>query len=162
MAHRGQIKTREGSAIYDSAFGKNPAPRRRERLVAGGHAGKFQREVTLDGGREIAFAAAIERPASVGALRIEQIFFQARFELEINRVHEMIEDDELGVHLRVRFERRVPVALGLLQRDERTLSAIDRVINFAGKLVAGRNRERRTVYFNCLSHISPVMESPRT
>src|SRR4029077_13976718 len=87
------------------------------------------------------------------------MFYQARFEFEIDRVHEVIEDDELRVHLRVRFERRVPVALGLLQRDKRVLSAIDRVVKLAGELVAGRNRDRRTVYFNCLSHKSPALRT---
>jgi len=50
----------------------------------------------------------------------------------------MVEDDELRVHLCVRLERRVPVALGLLQVEQRTLRAIDGVINLRDKLVMRR------------------------
>jgi hypothetical protein len=49
---------------------------------------------------------------------------------------EVIEDDELGVHLRWRFERGVPVTLGMLEGEQRTASAIDRPIQPGGKLIA--------------------------
>ena len=161
LPHRRQVEARERPAVHDSALRQNPAPRRRHRLVAGAHAGQLQREVTFDRGRQISFAALEKRPTAVGALRVEQVLLQPRLGLDVNRVHEMIEDDELGVHLRVRFERRVPVALGLLQREQRALRAIDGVIDLRDELVMRRHRDRAVSNFNCLRHLSSFMESRR-
>ena len=152
LAHRRQVKARQRPAIHDAALRQNPAPRRRHRLVAGAHAGQLQRKITFDRRRQIAFAALVKRPTPVRTLRVEQILLQARLGLDVNRVHEMVEDDELRVHLRVRLERRVPVALGLLQREQRALRAIDGVVDLRDELVMRRHRNRGISNLNRLSH----------
>src|ERR1019366_971432 len=132
------------------------------RLVTRAHAGELQRKITFDRPPQMAFAALVKRPAPLRTLNVQQMLLQPRFDLEIDRVHEMVEDDELRVHLRIRLQRRVPVALGLLQRDKRTLRAIYRVINLRDELVMRRHGNRRAANFNSLTHISPLPElSPR-
>ena len=123
-------------------------PRRGHRLITGVQAGELEREVTLDRRREISLAALIERPASVGALNIEQVLLQARLRLDIDRVHEVIEDDELRVHLGVGFECRLPVALRVLLRDQGLLGTSDRMIELRAEFVTWRNcRSRQAISY---------------
>ena len=148
LAHAGKVEAREGAAFLDTALGENPAPRLHHRLVAGAHAAQLQREVRFDTGREVSLAAGKNRPTAIGVLRIEQHLLEALFEVLVDRLHEVQEDDVLGIHLRVRFERGVPVALGMLLLDQRALRAIDGEIQFGGEFVAlETDRARRATSY---------------
>src|SRR5207244_10234864 len=85
---------------------------------------------------EMPRAVLEQRPATVATLRGTNVSGEARLHLRARPLHESIEEDVLRVHRDVRFEWRVPVACGRLQRQKAVLCARDRVRDAGGELGA--------------------------
>ena len=122
--------------------------RTRERRIVDRHAGELHREVRLDRRAQVPRTAVVERPAPVGALHRLHAPDQAVLRFLAPPPHEAVEDDVLRVHPDVGLERRVPVAVAVLEAEEPRLCARDRLVETLREVVGrpardGKRRDRR-------------------
>ncbi len=79
---------------------------------------RLQREIRLDRGARVEFAAEEQRPPAIRALGGAQISCDALFELRVDRAEIVLQEDVLGRDRGVGFQVEHPVAVLLLQRQE--------------------------------------------
>jgi len=91
-------------------------------------AGRLQREIRLDRGADVGFAAVEQRPAAVGALHRPQVAGNPRLQFRLDAAEVMLQQDEFGRDCRVGFELEDPVAVAMLQRHQRFAGAGDGLV----------------------------------
>jgi hypothetical protein len=141
LPYRRKIKPGQRAGMFDAPVRHYPLPRPRKRRRLGWVAGELERRVSLYRIRSVSFAARKDVPASVVLLAIQQESRKPRFQFAVNAIHEVVEDDELGVHLGVRLERRIPVALGRLKLKKRTRRPRYHPVNPRDEFVCPRKPE---------------------
>src|SRR5579875_2164838 len=126
---------REDPGAHEPPARADELARAHERGLVGAVAGELEGEVRLGGGREMARAAGIERPAPVGLLEREQPLGETALGVGLPPAQDAVEEDVLGLHRGIRLERRLPVALRMLTREQPRARALDgRVDALAGPL----------------------------
>jgi hypothetical protein len=75
----------------------------------------LQREIRLDRAAQVERAAMEQRPAAVFALVAPDEGGKAGFDLRIDFVQEMLEQDMLGRDRGIRFQRKYPMAVRALE-----------------------------------------------
>src|SRR5579875_1831659 len=109
---------REDPGAHEPPARADELARAHERGLVGAVAGELEGEVRLGGGREMARAAGIERPAPVGLLEREQPLGETALGVGLPPAQDAVEEDVLGLHRGIRLERRLPVALRMLTREQ--------------------------------------------
>ena len=96
------------------------------RLMPRVDAGELQRCVGLDRGREVGWPLEPDRPRPVFPLPGEQLVRDLAVELRRPQAEDVVPEEVLGDHRRVRLELADPVAAGMLELEQAPSGGLDR------------------------------------
>ncbi len=86
---------------------------------------RLQREIGFDAATDIEIAALEERPAAMPLLQAADEFGDLGIRRVVDLAEIMLQQDVFGGNRRIGFELEAPMAIAILQRDQRRGGAID-------------------------------------
>jgi len=107
------------------------------------HAGKFEREIGLDGGVYVGRAAVIDVPAAIRQLHGQQVIDRLALPFGVNLPVPMVIRDRVGHERGIHHQFADPVTLRLLQAQKVFLRPQDRRLDFPVKVRLKPGRRRR-------------------